>query len=517
MQTAYRFKLIESVSQDETMISWLGMLRGMVNYNLADRIDSYSQGFIQGDFCSLQSKAEACPLTCSVVRSASNGEPWKEDKPSLRRGKRDQPFNPRRSAYEMQSSGLKTLRKARPWYKSVNVDVLQQALRHLDTAFNRFFQNKSGFPRFKSRKDFNSFEFKPGTVKVKGHHIIFPTLGDIRFFKSRNIPKSWEIRTVTVIREPDGWYVSILLRDETVPERQLKTIDELQSVNGVDRGIKKIAAMADGTVEPNPLIGKRFQRRLEIRQRRLSRKKKGSENRAKMRQGMARLHQKIRRVRTDFQWKLARRIANSADVIGFESLNVSGMQARCKPKIDPGTGKFVRNGQTAKAGLNKAISDAAWYSLRLKTEHQANKLGNWVVDVPAHHSSQECSKCHFISPTNRDGEKFVCENENCGHHEDADVDAAVVIAQRAVEKLGIVSLRVVSPKVMPTYASLLKSGNPSTQLAPDLTGDTNKEISPPLGGEPGNQTGRGECVVAYVQLSLFDHLSGESTSIPLYG
>jgi len=98
MQTAYRFKLIPNFNQDETMASWLGMLRGMVNYSLADRIDSYSQGFIQGNFCSLQSKAEACPLTCSVVRSASNGEPWKEDKPSLRRGKSDKPFNPKRSA-----------------------------------------------------------------------------------------------------------------------------------------------------------------------------------------------------------------------------------------------------------------------------------------------------------------------------------------------------------------------------------------------------------------------------------
>jgi len=377
---------------------------------------------------------------------------------------------------------------------------LQQALRHLDTAFNRFFQNRSGFPRFKSRSDFNSFEFKPGTVRVKGNHIIFPTLGDMRFFKSRNIPESWEMRTVTVIREPDGWYASILLRDQTVPKLPLKTVDELQSVNGVDRGIKKIAAMADGTVEPNPQIGKRFQRRLEIRQRRLSRKKQGSKNRVKARHSVAQLHQKIRRVRIDFQWKLALTIANSADVISFEDLNIKGMKARCKPKKDPETGKFVRNGQSAKAGLNKAISDAAWYSLRVKTEQQANKVGNWIVDVTAHHSSQECSKCHYISPTNRDGEKFVCEN--CCHHEDADVDAAVVIAQRAVEKLGIASLRVVSPKVMPT---------------PDLTGDINKEISLPLGGEPGNQTGKGECVLAYVQLSLFDYLSGESTSIPLCG
>jgi putative transposase len=447
MQTAYRFKLIPSVNQKETMFSWLGMLRGMVNYNLADRIDSYNQGFIQEDYCSWQSKAEACPLTCSVVRSASNGEPWKENKPSLRRGKSDKPFNPRRTAYEMQSSGLVGLKQARPWYKSVNADVLQQALRHLDVAFNRFFQSQSKFPHFKSRSNFNSLEFKPKTVKVNGNHIIFPTLGDMRFFKSRDIPESWEIRTVTVTREADGWYASLLLRDDTVPEFPKKMINELQSVNGVDLGIKKIAAMADGTVEPNPQIGKQFQRRLEIRQRCLSRKKKGSKNRAKARQRVARLHQKIGRVRSNYQWKLARRIAASADVIGFEALNIKGMKGRCQPKQDPETGKFIKNGQAAKSALNKAISDAAWYSLRVKTKHQANKLGNWVEDVPAHYSSQECSKCHYLSPKNRDGEKFVCES--CGHHEDADIDAAVVIAHRARNKIGQPNLPMVSRKVTP--------------------------------------------------------------------
>lgn len=398
----------------------------------------------------------------------------------------------------MQSSGLVALKQARPWYKTVSADVLQQALRHLATAFNRFFQGKSGFPQTKSRNDFNSFEFKPKTVKVNGNHIVFPTLGDMRFFKSRDIPQSWEIRTVTVTREVNGWYASLLLRDDSIPDLPKKTIDELQSVNGVDRGIKKIAAMADGTVDPNPNIGKRFQRHLEIRQRRLSRKKKGSKNRFKAHQCVARLHQKIRRVRDDFQWKLARKIAASADVIGFEDLNIKGMKARCKPRKDPETGMFIQNGQAAKSALNKAISDASWYNLRVKTEHQANKLGHWVIDVPAHHTSQECSQCHYVSPGNRDGEKFVCEN--CGHHEDADVDAAVVIAQRTAQKLGIASLRVVSPKVTPK---------------PELTGC--KEISPTLVGEPGNQTGNRERVAVIVQMSLFEDVSGESPSIPLCG
>lgn len=461
------------------MQSWLGMLRGVVNYCLADRIDSYSQGFIQGEFCTLRWKGEACPLTCSVNRSASVGEPWKEDKPSLRRGKGEKPFNPKRTAYEMQSSSLKPLKQSRPWYKSVNADVLQQALRHLDNAFSRFFQGKSGFPKFKTRSNFNSFEFKPGTVNFLTRNCItFPTLGKMRFFNSRKIHEAWQIRTVTVSREADSWYVSILLRDETVPDVTKKTVDELQTVNGVDRGIAKIAAMADGSVVPNPQIGKRFERRLNIRQRRVSRKKKGSRNRASAQSRVARVHQDIRRVRTDFQWKLAKKIATSADVIGFEDLNVKGMKARCQPKWDAQAGRFQRNGQATKSQLNKAISDASWHSLRVKTEHQARKLGNWVVDVSAHHSSQECSQCGYVSPKNRHGEKFVCES--CGHHDDADVDAGVVIAHRAKKTVGASHLRVVSPKVMPK---------------PELTGSYKREKSLPLGGEPGNP-GRQNRVVA---------------------
>lgn len=497
MQTAYRFKLIPSPEQDAKMTSWLGMICAQVNYNLADRIDSYNQGFIQGDYCVLRSRSVACPLTCSVVRSASNGDLWKEDKPSLRRGKKDKPFSPKRSAYEVQSSSLKLLKQTRPWYKSVNADVLQQALRHLDTAFNRFFRGEAKFPRFKSRSQFNSFEFKPGTVRLNGNHITFPTLGDMRFFKSRDIPVTWEVRTVTVSREANGWYASILLRDETVPELPKKKLEELKTVNGVDRGIKKIVAMADGTIQPNPQIGKRFERRLAIRQRALSRKKKGSKNRVKARVRIAKIYQKIALVREDFQWKLAKNIAASAEVIGFEDLNIKGMKARCKPKKDPETGKYLKNGQAAKSALNRAISDASWYSLFLNTKHQAAKLGIWVVDVPAHYSSQECSQCHYVSPKNRDGEKFVCES--CNYYEDADTNAGMIIAQRTIEKLGIDSLRMVSPKVMPV---------------PELTGNPKrKEISLPLGGEPGNQTKKGERVVAYVQLSLFDYLCGESFSI----
>jgi putative transposase len=141
----------------------------------------------------------------------------------------------------------------------------------------------------------------------------------------------------------------------------------------------------------------------------------------------------------------------------------------------------LRNNQKAKSQLNKAISDAAWYSLRKKTEHQAAKLGNWLITVNPRGSSQECHKCNFVSPTNRNKEKFVCEN--CGHYEDADTQAGSVLATRGIKKLGIDTLTVVSRKVT---------------TKPALTGSQPRKLSPALASESGNPA-------KYVQLELFSN------------
>ncbi len=480
MQVTYRFKLYPSGEQVTRLNEWLQKIRSLLNVCLADRIDSYQDTFKQGEFCNLRSKGVATPLACSVNKSASLGEYWKENNPSKRRGDKSKPFNPRRSAYEIHSSFATSWRQTKPWYQEVNSDVLQQGLKNQNKAFQNFFAGRANFPRFKRRCDIG-IEFKPGTVRIQENKIKFPSLGWMKFFKSREIGNNWSIRTVTITKDIDDWYVSVLLKDETIPDLTQKTEAELNTIIGCDVGINKIAAFSNGQIELNPQIGKRFERRLKIRQRRLSRKKKGSNNRKKAGKAVAKVHRDIRRYRQDFQWKLGKKIAAMADVISFEDLNIQGMKKRCKPKKCPETGKYLRNNQIAKSQLNKAISDAAWYSLRQKTKHQATKLGNWVMEVNPRGSSQECHKCHFVSPNNRDKEKFVCEN--CGHYDDADLNAGKILAQRGKVHLGIDTLRVVSPKVT---------------TKPELTGSSKRrKVSPALVGESGN-------LVEYVQLVLFD-------------
>ena len=479
MQTAYQFKLYPNRVQSDRLTQWQGKIKSLLNLCLADRIDSYFDSFAQGQFCNLRKKGVATPLACSVSKSASLGEYWKEDNKSRRRGDKKKPFNPRRSAVEIHSSFATFWRQTKPWYADVSSDVLQQALRHQDNAFKRFFSGQSKFPKFKRTYEIG-IEFKPGTVRITGNKIKFPKLGWIKFASSREISSNWEIRTATITRDIDCWMVSVLLRDQSISDYRKKA-NELKTVIGCDVGIKKIVALSNKEVETNPLIAKHKRRRLSIRARRLSRKKKGSNNRKKAATQVAKVHRDIRRCRQDFQWKLGKKIAAKADVIVFEELKIQNMRRRCKPKKCSETGKYLHNNQKAKSQLNKAISDAAWYSLRKKTEHQAAKLGNWAITVDARGSSQECHKCHFVSPKNRDKEKFVCEN--CGHYEDADTQAGSVLAQRGVEKLGIDTLTVVSRKVT---------------TEPELTGSSGnrKNISSALVDESGNPA-------LYVQLELF--------------
>lgn len=520
----------------ELLEDWQHKVGYVQNRSLGDRIATYSNTFVEGDYCDLyccreisgsylycdlETRTLISPLHCSISKSASLGYPWKIGNPRLRRSKPDKngnlkPFQPKRSAFEMHSNWLTQFKQQNPEYLIVNADVLQQSLRHVDSAFNKFFTSGAGFPNFKQHKNVG-FEFKPGTVKIDAQYITLPGLGTMRFFKSRSIPESWEIRTVTIRRDVDGWYVSILLRDETVPDLVVKTLDECETIQGADVGIKKLVALSDGTMIENPRFQQQGNRRLTIRQRRVSRKKKGSNNRKKASKRLARTHQKIRRQREDNLWKTAKKVAINADITVFENLNIKGMKSRCKPKIDPETGVYMKNGQAAKSALNKAISDASWYSLRLKTEHQAAKLGNLVIGIDPKYSSQECPACHYISAGNRDKEKFVCER--CGHSDDADTNGAVVCAHRGKQKLGIEPLLVVSQKVTLKEAAVTPQASSVPREEPKNPAKSStqhrqllllKVKSTPVEMKSRTKSQRNAPGFHYTQLTLFDDLDRDA-------
>jgi putative transposase len=423
MILSYVYKLRPSGSQSAKMQSWLEMLRATYNWCLADRIETYHQQFIQGPYCSLRTKAEAYPLTCCIVKNGATGNPWKNN------GKK-------RNAGTIQDAALVDLKAARPWYKSIDSDVLQRNIARLNTAYKNFFDGR-GFPAFKNRSNFRSFEYKPGRVKFKGSKVYLPKIGWMRFFNSRPIPDGFAIRSVTIRRRTDGWFISVRLEDKSVPMATPRPTSEVKTAVGLDMGLTKLVHCSDGSDIPNPRFAtnQKTKRTLLIRQRRVSRTKKGSSNRKKRATEVAKLHSKISNRRSAYQWQVANKLVKKADAVVVEDLNIQGMVRRCKPKPEEETGRFLPNGQSAKRGLNRSILDASWGELINKIQYVAAKSGKILLKVNPRNTSRECSACGHIDKANRDRERFICTR--CGHFDHADKQAAQNIKRKAVIEYGL--------------------------------------------------------------------------------
>ena len=404
------------------MTHWVDMLRSHYNWCLNDRLTQYAQQFIQGEYCDIRTKSEACPITCFVSKNGATGEPWKESEQK----------NPRRAAGDIQITALPGLKKARPWYADIDSTVLQQNVKRLDIAYKNFFDGR-GFPQFKNRSNFTSFTYVMG-VKVQGNKIYLPKLGWMRFFNSRPIPNGFKVKAATLRKRQNGWYVSIRIEDKEVPDYiAARPLTDVTKIVGCDLGITKLAHLSDGYQFENPkfLTNKKTKRILKRRQRLVSRKVKGSNNRKKASKKLGNLHKKIADKRLAYQWYVANKIVSrNVDAIAVENLNVSAMKRRCKPKTDPETGKFLENGQSRKRGLNRSISDAAWGELVLKIDYLAAKHGKIAIKVNPKHTSQKCQNCGYVDASNRNEEKFICTS--CGFMAHADINAAKNIRDRGL-------------------------------------------------------------------------------------
>lgn len=201
------------------------------------------------------------------------------------------------------------------------------------------------------------------------------------------------------------------------------------SVVGIDVGTNKLVALSDGSFIENKQIttNANTARRLAMRQRAASRKKKGSKNKSKAYSRLGNQQYKLSLKRDGYNWQAAIKVIKTADSVAREDLNIRNMVKRAKPKHD-GKGGYKRNGATAKSGLNKRILDCGWADLFQKIAWLAAKAGKPVFAVNPRHTSQECPKCGHTEKGNRDGEKFVCRA--CGYTEHADTGASRKIAKR---------------------------------------------------------------------------------------
>lgn len=273
---------------------------------------------------------------------------------------------------------LPRLRKSEEtrWLSEVNSQSLQQSLIHLDMAFTRFFKDKKGFPKFKSKHNqHQSFSIPQDTkVNFDANRVFIPKFREGLKCKFSRIFKG-KIKTSTVSRTPTGkYFISILVETEdTIPNKA--PIDENKAV-GVDLGIKTFATLSDGTEIQNPKYLKKALKKLKRLQRSLSRKKKGSNSRKKAVKLLARQYEKVADKRIDFLHKTTKYLIDHYDTICLETLSASNM---------------VKNHRLA-----QALSDISIGTFNAYMDYKAEWYGKNIIRIGRFEPSSKMCACGYV-------------------------------------------------------------------------------------------------------------------------
>jgi len=297
-----------------------------------------------------------------------------------------------------------------PWMYAVSKCAPQEALRNLDRAFAHFFRRatlkqqgklrgKLGYPKCKSKKrGLGGFRLT-GSLVVLPDAIPLPRLGQLRLKERSYLPTAAKILSATVSEQAGHWYVSLLVEQEHVVS------ENTGPVVGVDLGIKQLATLSDGSVEPNPRHLKQRLRKIKRCQRTVSRRRKGSCNRRKAVRRLARLHRTVANQRANTLHQFTSRLAKTKSVVVIEDLNVAGM---------------LKNHHLA-----QAIGDVGFGAFRRQLTYKAAWYGCQVVVASRWEpSSKTCSGCGWVdSDLSLADRTFHCEQ--CGLLLDRDLNAAI--------------------------------------------------------------------------------------------
>ena len=302
------------------------------------------------------------------------------------------------------------------WLKEIDKFALDNAVINMDSAYQKFFKEHNGYPKFKSKRN-NKKSYKTNytnkniEVSFEKNKIKLPKLKWVKTKVHREF--TGKIKSATISQVPSGkYFVSILVETEHIP---MKKNDN--SV-GIDLGIKDLLITSDGEKFDNIRTTKKYENKLAKEQRKLSRKIKGSKNWNKQRIKVAKVHEKIHNTRIDNLHKISHQLISENQVIVSEDLAVSNM---------------MKN-----HNLAKAISDCGWYELTRQLTYKAEWSGRTYIKIGRYvPSSQTCNVCGFVNKDTKSlsVREWICPV--CGTVHDRDINAAINILNEGMKMLNV--------------------------------------------------------------------------------
>ncbi|MEQ8753234.1 MAG: transposase [Coleofasciculus sp. G1-WW12-02] len=384
----YEFKLKPTTAQVATFAEWLEQCRRVYNYALCERKDWAN---------SRKSPINACLIKYEYIIPADAPAP----------------------NYSSQCESLTQAKKNIPALKQVHSQVLQQTLKRLQKAFEGMWENGRGFPRFKKAGRMRSFVFPSmGKDPIQGRYVKFPKIGLVKLIQSRPIPDDATIKQARIVRRVSGWYVQLTLQWKVdVPFGKLRASPEISPTGtslGIDVGLMHFAAVSNGRTFPNPRPFKHLEGKLKSLQKKVSKKRPGSNNRAKAQAKVSRLHERIACHRKNYHWELAHNLCDWADMIFAEQLNLKAL---------------------GRGFLAKHCLDAGWGQFLDILSQCCFKRGVYFQKVPAAGTSQTCPNCLEDTGKKKLSQR-VHKCQYCGYECDRDVASARIIEIKGLQAVG---------------------------------------------------------------------------------
>jgi len=318
------------------------------------------------------------------------------------------------SSYYKDCEELTRLKKDLAWIGEVNSQSLQQELKNLDTAYNRFFKKQSCFPKFHSKKrDKQSFRI-PQFISIKDKKVKFPKFNEgIKAEFHREVDGKIKFATISC-NSAGQYYVAICV------EREIQSLPPSTQEVGIDLGIKTLATCSDSRIYGNIKPYRMLEQSVKHLHRKLSKTQKGSAGRERARRKLAKLYQRIANIRSNHLHQVSHQIISNNQAIYLEDLNVMGM---------------LRNRRLA-----KSIQDVSLSELVRQLEYKGQWYGRTVARIDRFYpSSKICSGCGWVNESLTLSDRtWMCSR--CHTEWDRDYNAAINILLEGKRTVGITGL-----------------------------------------------------------------------------